>query len=398
MEVQAFQYIQDQGWSITEFPNMDSDNTLIFVFGSPDFKNNPKPIKELSSTYKKSKIIGCSTSGEIFNDQIFDNSLSIAIVKFENTTLKLVDSDISNTNESFSVGSTIGQALESPELQGIFILCDGLNINGSELVKGMNKTTHDGVVITGGLAGDGSAFKQTWIICQDKLLTHHVTAVGLYGEHIRIGHGSKGGWDIFGPERLITYSSGNILYEFDNQPALKLYKEYLGERAKELPASGLLFPLSIRDPSSDSSEKLVRTILNVDEASQSLIFAGEVPTGHYAQLMRANFDRLITSASEAGELSRNLILNKIGEPVSPLLAISISCVGRRLLLGARTEEEVESTLATFPPGSTQIGFYSYGELSPVSAGNCELHNQTMTITTYVELPGNSVARDDKPAI
>ena len=198
------------------------------------------------------------------------------------------------------------------------------------------------------------------------------------GDTVRVGHGSEGGWDAFGVQRLVTRSSGNVLYELDDKPALQLYKEYLGERASGLPAAGLLFPLTLRK-GQDDDKRLVRTILAVDEAAQSMTFAGDIPEGHYAQLMCANFDRLIQGAGEAAVSAR-------GESAtdSQTLAIAISCIGRRLVLGERTEEETEASLEVLPPRTQQIGFYSYGEISPYASGHCDLHNQTMTLTTIAE--------------
>jgi len=258
------------------------------------------------------------------------------------------------------------------------VLSDGLAVNGTELVKGFNDALPTNVVVTGGLAGDGSAFKRTWVIYNGSLLKNAICAIGLYGKQLTVGHGSKGGWDTFGPERRITRSKGNVLYELDGKPALALYKEYLGDRAKDLPASGLLFPLMIREDA-NSDKQLVRTILAIDEDKQSLTFAGDIPMGHLAKLMRANFDRLVTGANDAAVLASSEIAGK-----DPTLAIAISCVGRRLLLGERIEEETEATLEIFPKGTVQVGFYSYGELSPYATGACDLHNQTMTLTTYAE--------------
>ena len=262
------------------------------------------------------------------------------------------------------------------------MLSDGLHVNGSELVKGLNDTLEGTVVITGGLAGDGTHFKRTWVLKDRTLQSGYVTAVGLYGDHVRIGHGSKGGWDKFGPERLVTKSTGHVLYELDGRPALHLYKEYLGDRAAGLPATGLLFPLAIRTSPSEG-KSLVRTILAVDETTQSMTFAGDIPRGVYAQLMRANFDRLIQGASDAATLSTNG--HGSAHPETPILSLAISCVGRRLVLGERSEEETEATLEILPKGSRQIGFYSYGEISPYESGACDLHNQTMTLTTITEV-------------
>ncbi|KTC74695.1 FIST N domain protein [Legionella birminghamensis] len=385
MQIQAFQYFRNRGWSIEDFPPIDSEQTLVLVFASPFFLNYQAPLKQLADTYKKAKIIGCSTAGEIFGSHIHDDSLSVAVVKFEKTRLRLCSAKVEHISESYQAGELIAQELCDSSLRSIFVLSDGLTVNGTALVKGLNAHATDGLIITGGLAADGSNFGNTWIICNGEIIDNYVIALGFYGNHIQVGHASQGGWDIFGPARRITRSEGNILYELDNQPALHLYKEYLGERAAELPASGLLYPLAIKDSNNGKNPvQLVRTILGVDEKTQSLIFAGDIPMGYQAQLMRANFDRLITSAFEAGELAKNRLFDKNESFTSPVLAIGVSCVGRRLLLGERTEEETESTLEALPPGTTQIGFYSYGELSPFNLGNCELHNQTMTLTTYYE--------------
>lgn len=383
MNLETFQYTKGKGWSVPKFPALDSENTLILIFAAPEFSKDPKPIEELAAFYKNSKMIGCSSAGEILGSNINDNSLSVAIIKFEKTPLKVVKMEIKDSTESYTAGKDIAEQLNDKELCNIFVLSDGLNVNGTELVKGLNSIDNEKVIVTGGLAGDGPRFKNTWAIFNGKIYQNHIVAAGFYGKHIHIGHGSRGGWDIFGPERRITRSKNNILYELDNQPALSLYKKYLGDRASGLPATGLLFPLAIRKDA-DDTRQLVRTILAVDEKDQSLTFAGDVPTGYLAQLMRANFDRLITGASEAGQLAKTTLLNDNMATTQPVLSIAISCVGRRLLLGERTEEETESSLESLPPKTQQVGFYSYGELSPFATGSCDLHNQTMTITTITE--------------
>ncbi len=378
MKIETFDYTIEEGWSVKKFPEMDSEQTLVLIFSAPEFISNPAPLKELAQHYPKSKIIGCSTAGEIVGPHVLDKSISVAVTRFEKTTLKLATVVIHRSEDSFPAGESIAQQLDKDDLRGILVLSDGLQVNGSELVKGLNTIGKENVIITGGLAGDGDRFKETWIIINDEIHKDHIAAIGLYGNEIQIGFASRGGWDIFGPERYITRSKGNILYELDGQPALTLYKEYLGERASGLPSTGLLFPLAIHEDH-EQTRLLVRTILAVDENEQSLIFAGDVPTGYRAQLMHANFDRLIESAGETGKIAT--IKNK---SAGPILAVAISCVGRRLLLGERTEEETESLLETLPKGTKQLGFYSYGELSPVIAGTCDLHNQTMTLTTFSE--------------
>ena len=261
-------------------------------------------------------------------------------------------------------------------MRAIFVLSDGLAVNGTELLNGIRAAASPGLVVTGGLAGDGSRFERTWVIASGKIVSGVVVGVGLYGDAVHVSHGSRGGWDSFGPERLVTKAVGNVLYELDGEPALALYKTYLGERASGLPATALLFPLALRQEG--SQDTLVRTILSVDEAAQSMTFAGDIPQESIVQLMRANFDRLVDGAAQA---SADADRQEIGDA----LTVAISCVGRRLVLGERAEEELE---AAFDPEFDRdkfVGFYSYGEISPLVRGGCSaLHNQTMTLTRIWE--------------
>lgn len=383
MKIKTLQYHADKGWS-ESFPELDSDKTIIIAFAAPEFANDISPLKELSNYYKKSTIVGCSTSGEIYGAKIYDVSISVAIIKFDSTNIKSVNYKLKSNDDSLAAGKHIANELNTNDLKSIFILSNGLNVNGSGLVEGINSIVKNTVKVTGGLAGDGSNFKKTWSFYNGELEENNVIAFGLYGDKIKIGHGTKGGWDIFGPERIITRSNGNVLYELDNKPALELYKQYLGELSDKLPSSGLLFPLAIRENRNDNNPT-VRTILSVDEKEHSLTFAGDMPEGYYAQLMRANFDRLIFSAGETGELAtQRMFEDKEHKDNDNILCIAISCVGRRLLLGERTEEELDSLKNSLPENTNIIGFYSYGELSPYATGPCQLHNQTMTITTIYE--------------
>jgi hypothetical protein len=192
-----------------------------------------------------------------------------------------------------------------------------------------------------------------------------------------------GGWDSFGVVRTITKSKGNVLYEFDGKPALALYKEYLGEMAKDLPASGLLFPLSlsIKNDKGEAVE-IVRTLLAVDEDAQSLTFAGDIPEGGTVRFMKANFDRLVDGASGAANMSTEALAE---EKVD--LAILISCIGRKLVLKERIEDEVEAVSERLGAQAAITGFYSYGEICPTTPTErqCQLHNQTMTVTTFREI-------------
>jgi hypothetical protein len=380
MEMRTFAY-QKREWSIQPLPELDSESTLVLAFGGSHFGAAPEPLLDLARAYPTSHILGCSTSGEILGTKLADDSVAVAVVRFDHTRLRRSDSTVGGDVDSFHAGEAIARELVGGDLRGIFLLSDGLNVNGSELVRGLNSILPETVVVTGGLAGDGPRFERTWTLTSDGPRSGLVSAVGIYGERVHIGHGSRGGWDIFGPVRLVTRSHGNVLFELDGKPALSLYKDYLGDRSSGLPATALLFPLALR-PSANSTREVVRTVLAVDEASQSMTFAGDIPENAMVRLMRANFDRVIQGAGDAGLAAATAAAVVRGG--APVLAIAISCVGRRLVLGERTEEEIEAVVECLPAGAEQVGFYSYGEISPHGFGLCDLHNQTMTLTTICE--------------
>jgi len=376
--MQLTNYTYSDKWSAELDATLDSRQTLIILFGSSKIEHIKNPLATLINAFPLATIVGASTAGEIFQDELLENSLVASVICFENTAIRLATHVVAAAEDSFEKGTAIAKTLLEDDLKSIFILSDGLNVNGSQLTKGISDVLPDGVIVTGGLAGDDDCFEQTWVVVDGEPKANYVTAVGLYGEHIHIGYGSKGGWDRLGMARRVTRSHNNVLYELDGLPALDIYKRYLGEKAEGLPATGLLFPLELQEKGCEEERK-VRTILAINEEENSITFAGDIPEESYVTLMKANFDRLIDGACEAAEM-----VHLKGYDNEPLLSIAISCVGRRLVLKQRTEDELEVTLESLPSQTQQIGFYSYGEISPLTTGSCDLHNQTMTLTLIWE--------------
>ena len=367
-------YLYNDGWSTPLNEDLDSKNTLIIVFFSSEIEKINTQLSELTHKYPKSIILGASSSGEIFQNELYDDTLSVSIMQFETTQLKHFICQEISTSSSYDVGLNIANTLKEDDLKGIFILSKGLNINGSKLTQAISSIIPSDIPVTGGLAGDKADFNKTWIISKGVPHTNCICAIGFYGENINFKYASKGGWDSIGLKRVVTKSKDNILYELDNKPALKIYKRYLGEKASELPASGLLFPLEIKQ-NNNTTESKIRTILAVNETDNSITFAGDLPEGSIVTLMKANTNRLIHGAGEAAE---KLDLNSYDD--ENILCIAISCVGRRLVLKSKTDEELDAVLDILPKKTKQMGFYSYGEISPLKSGKCDLHNQTMTLT------------------
>ena len=326
---------------------------LVLLFGNRNYAKDSRIMSEIKAHFPAAQIVGCTTAGEVVGTKVYDDSLCLTAINLEHSTLAVVSSNITNSSTQ-EVAEKLAKQLEHEGLRYAIVLSDGHQINGTELVNGLQEHLPDNVLISGGLAGDGTEFSETIVWHNDNFETGNILVIGFYGEKLSFGHGCIGGWNAFGPDRTITKSQSNILYELDGKPALELYKKYL---------------------------LITRTILNINEADGSMIFAGDVPEGATVQLMRANAGNLIDGA----ELAAVEALDNLKSTSKAGLALLISCVGRRLVLDKYTEEELEVVRDIIGEDWAYAGFYSYGELSPMVNSNiCALHNQTMTITTLCE--------------
>jgi hypothetical protein len=374
MNIHQFQFIENKPCHIEKNDLAD----LVLCFGNKKLLSDGANITQISTSFPKAKIAYCSTAGEIYDTQVNDNTISIVAIQFDSTQIKSQSIDIDNFTNSFEAGKKLVSGFDSHGLRYIFVLSDGSKVNGSELVKGMNEVIDDHIPITGGLAGDGPNFQNTLVGLNEPPTSGKILALAFYGDKLKVSHSSMGGWEPFGLERIVTKSSSNELFEIDGKNALALYKDYLGKYIEDLPGSALLFPLSVK--LNDGENSLVRTILSINTKDQSMLFAGDIPEGSKVRFMKANFDRLIDAASQAANISLTDFNN-----INPELAILVSCVGRKIILTDRIDEEVEAVKEVLGNKTIITGFYSYGEISPLVRGSsCALHNQTMTITCFSE--------------
>ena len=356
------------------------DPNLLLVFGSVEFLTSGTVAESLGRAWPNAAVIGCSTAGEITPDGVDDGTLTVTGLHFDHTRLTRGHTRLNDMSDSFAAGERIGRQIAAPDLRAVLVFGPGVRINGSALVDGITSIIGDTLPITGGLAGDGGAFRQTFTLGPDGVTDDHIVAVGLCGPQLHFGHGSFGGWETFGPARKVTRCEGNVLYELDGEPALEIYKRYLGEHARNLPASGLLFPFAMLGED-HAALGLIRTILGIDEATGSLTLAGEIDPDGYLKLMHASTDKLVSGAESAADAAHAMLAESAGDSV----AILVSCVGRKLVMGNRVDEEVEAVGEVFSHRALLTGFYSYGEISPFTPGSsCKLHNQTMTITCLGE--------------
>jgi hypothetical protein len=380
MKVAIYSYVNKQFCNHKDSGAVDYQRVqLVLAFGAKQILADDRMYNRIRHQFPSADIVLCSTAGEIFDNSVLDGTVSITALEFEDTSVRSASVDVADFPSSYEAGIALMHKLsDCAGLSYVMIISDGSRVNGSELVRGLGQANRHNIPITGGLAGDGANFISTLAGLNREPVSGQIVAVGFYGNRLRIAHGSLGGWEMFGPEKTVTSSKGNQLYKVNDESALDIYKKYLGPYADELPGSALLFPLSLT--LSPERAPVVRTILSIDPQSKSMVFAGDVPEGSKVRFMKANFDKLIDAASMA---ARQTIATAKGS--NPPFALLISCVGRKIILESRIEEEVMAVKEVLGNRTLVTGFYSYGEISPfLENTTCELHNQTMTITTFDE--------------
>ncbi|MGC1460708.1 MAG: FIST N-terminal domain-containing protein [Terracidiphilus sp.] len=378
IKTEQFQWSLHEGWRPGLMTGTLAESVqLVFVFGQPELLKQSGCLGAIRETYPRAHFAGCSTAGEIHKVTVRDDTVAVTAVSFEHTHVTCNSVMVEGPAHSFKAGEELARSLDLNGLRHVIVFSEGIHANASDLVSGINSVLPVGVTVSGGFAGDGNRLQSTQVWCDCEPQTRMATAIGLYGQRLQVGVSAIGGWKPFGPDRLITKSRHNVLFEVDNNPVLPLYKQYLDKFADGLPATGLMFPLEIVI----ERNRVLRALIGIDEVEQSITYAGNIPEGAYARFMVGHRDDLIEGTLEAARSSIAPLTN-----TSAQLSLLVSCNGRRFVLKQRVEEEVEAVHEALGPLTAMTGFYSYGEIAPPSLDrHTELHNETMTVTSFGEV-------------
>ncbi|WP_298496302.1 FIST N-terminal domain-containing protein [uncultured Algibacter sp.] len=351
---------------------------LVLVFGNRYMLEGPTVYEDIKQLFPDGHIVFASSCAEISSNTVNQESITITAIEFEKSTFQIKTSNVLNADlDSYKTGNDLINQLPQEDLKYVLVVSEGSFINGSQLTKGMSASTDENILITGGLCGDDDRFEKTLASYNENPKEGELVAIGFYGDSLEVSFSIHGGWTPFGPERIVTKSEGNTLYELDGQPALDLYKSYLGDKAKDLPGAALLYPLNVK--STDENQSIVRSILNINEQENAVILAGDIKENSKVQLMMTNVDNIANASERAATQALEYRKNK------PELALLVSCIGRKLVLDQRVEEEIEEVIEVIGNDAVISGFYSYGEIAPFHGEvSCQLHNQTMTITLISE--------------
>lgn len=366
---------RETGWRTCASTSAGGMPQLAFAFGPRAMIEDPDLMMRLRDTYPRTPIVWASGAGEFADSEISDDQLILTGITFEHATVQCIARIVADRSESHRVGCDVVRELLAPDLVHIFVLCDGLLVNGSHLVDGMRETLPAHVSVTGGLAGDGMDFYRSIVGLNADIGIRRVVAIGFYGSRLQVGHGCCSGWSPYGDECVVTRSEDNLLFELDGKPALERYCEQHGADATADPLATMHFPVHMMDA---EAAAVVRASHMIDRETGVIEFAGEMPTGARVRFLQASPDDLISGAVAAAE--QTLALG------TPELVLCIDCIGRRVVLGANAAREVSRVRGTYPSSSVFTGFYSYGEIAPSDGeAGCQFHNQTMTITTLREI-------------
>ncbi len=377
MKIVQASKLEGQDWNFIQ-DKTAIKNPLVLVFANRYLLEDEIVIADIRKQFPYEHIVFGSTSGEIICCNVNDNSISVTAIEFEKSTFVVKSGSVLDYDKKAKpLGEALYNEMPKENLKHLFVISEGSFVNGSSLIDGLETHNSSTVSLTGGMCGDDARFEKTVASYKENPKEGEVVLIGFYGETLDITFASFGGWIPFGPERKITKSKGNILYEIDDQPALDLYKKYLGEKASELPQASLLYPLNLTPEGKD--EPVVRTILSINGENNSMVLAGDVPVNSRVQLMMASIDGIAVGAQHAAEIAMKNRKN------APQIALIVSCIGRKLMMNQRVEEEIEQVKEIIGDNVAISGFYSYGEMAPFNGKTfCELHNQTMTLTLISE--------------
>lgn len=392
MQVHQVRWNRSGGWS-APLPALDGPSTLVLVLAGPAVPGADVPVADLLAAYPRSGVLGCSTAGVVAGDTLVDEEVLVTVLVFARTRVVLEHVPL-DAATSLRAGTGLGERLRAhgDDLAAVLVLAHGTDVVGNALAEGLSRGTGGQVPVFGGMSAGlpepGGHLPPCWVLAGGEVhggagggadRAGVVAGVGLYGEHVGLSTGTGSGWADLGPRRRVTRSEGATLHELDGKPALALYRRYLGEEARGLPVAGLRFPLAIRRTGEEGAP-VVRSVLDVDDDTDTILLTGDVPQGCTAQLLHQDSEAL----ADAAERAARDAAATAGVPAG--LALVVTCLGRRLALGSRTEDELESVVAGLPAGTPALGFYTYGELAPTSARSCDLHNETLTVAVLGERP------------
>jgi len=356
----------------------------LIVFGAPKF-DQQKLLDGITSLSKDTLMIGGTTAGEISTKGLSTNSVVIMALKSNTIKFSTGLGENVSKNEKMAGAKAAKEALKKMQLKvaKTFIMVpEGLKGDGLAIIEGVKSVLGEKFEIVGGSAGDEGDFKKTFQYYNGKVYQNAVPGL-LIGGDIKTATGVRSGWEAIGTTMTCTKATGMLVQKFDDKPALDVYKEYLGEEiSKKLPAVALEYPIGMIDEKANIDGKeyfQLRAPMSVDEKLGTISLAARIPQGTRVTITGATKDAVINASKLAAVQAKETLGNS-----KPSAIFMFSCVARKIVLGKRTQEEIDEVQKVFGKNVPMIGFYTYGEIGPIDKRTANLkptkyHNQTVVL-------------------
>ncbi|WP_437670236.1 FIST signal transduction protein [Sorangium sp. So ce131] len=349
---------------------------LVIVF-APAHVDGKAVLEGLFSRLPKdTQLAGCSTAGEINSDEVLSDSVTAMglcsrDVEFRTFKVEGIGAD------AHEAGRALAAQVKAFDPALLLLFPDALAVSATRLLDGLQSVLGPEFPVLGGMAADSVKYTGTFQYWNREALTNSAVAVGMKGR-IELVTRARSGWTPMGAPRTCTrVENGSTLLALDGRPALELYEEYLGERARDLPTVSTEFPLGLvsgiqRGVVTPDDQILVcRGVRGVDRERGAMLLGGDIPEGGQVRMMRATKEDVIKASSVAGALACD-------EMPDPTLAFFFNCAARKVVLGWRYRQDVQALFRRLGPSVPKIGFFTYGEFCP-TGGVSLYHEVTFTV-------------------
>lgn len=325
------------------------------------------------------QLVGCTTDGEMTSSGGYtEDAITLTLFCSDKIQIRAGFGANAGTEPKAAAKAAIEMARNGlePDPSLAIVLPDGLTSSAYKVLEGFSEYLGDDVPVVGGMSADRVASsKDTYSTYQfygNQVLTDSVPVL-LFGGPLIYSLGVESGWSPIGEKMKVTHADGNVLHKLEGKPAFDLYVHYLGDVMKENMAGIGSYPLAVYESGLD--KYYLRVAKAADPDSGSITFLGEIPEGTEVQITQAIRDEVIDGVNRSVE---NAVKNFPGD--EPGLVMMFSCTGRKIALGTKTKEEVGRVQSGLKTDLPMTGFYTFGEIGPVSNHTRARYHNTTFVT------------------
>lgn len=358
---------------------------VALVFASADHDHEPL-LAAIQRELPGVPIVGCTGEGVIADDESNETLAAAAVMVIASDRIRFETCLIEDYGrDPVAAGAALAARVNAagPDVRCLCVMPDGLHGNCTDLLAALHERIEVPMPIIGGAAADAMTFDTTWQYGEGRVVTGGLAALIISGPvdvEVAVSHGCAA----LGLEREVTRADGGWIHEIDGQPAWRLFQDYLGDDAADLNAEGIVHLCvgeRLRHDSADYDPLVIRTPLQLDQASGALFFpGGGLTEGRTIQFTRRDPEKIRASVRDTAARLRGSHPDR-----APDVVFQFDCAGRgRILWGGGASAEVVAPLRQALGRATPwIGFHTYGEIAPI-AGTPYYHNYSVALCALYE--------------